>query len=73
MSDELLTELEHSTIDLLAMVYSNIVQIAKGAEVGGDLEEAASRVHDLQNMVMAQAAARAYPGRYRLFGRRMAE
>lgn len=68
---ELLTELEHSTIDLLGMVYSNIVQIAHGSDLPGDLQEAASRVHDLQHMIMANAAARAYPERYRLIGMRI--
>lgn len=65
---ELLTELEHSTIALLGMVFSNIVRIAGDSKVPGDLEEAASRIHDLQHMVMANAAARAYPDRYRLIG-----
>ncbi len=68
---ELMTELEHSTVDLLGMVYTNIVEIAKDSKVPGDLEEVASRIHDLQHMVMAQAAARAYPDRYRLLGQRI--
>lgn len=71
MTNEALTELEHSTIDILGLAYTNIVQITKGAEVSGDLAEAASRIHDLQNMVMANAAARAYPDRYRLLGQRI--
>jgi hypothetical protein len=70
-SPELLTELEHSTIGLLGMVFRNITEIAKDSKIPGDLEEAASKIHDLQHMVMAQAAARAYPEHYRLLGQRL--
>ena len=70
MTDELLTELEHSTIDLLGMVYANIVRISGKSEKVRkfDLAEVALHVHNLQHMVMAQAASRAYPDRYRLIG-----
>lgn len=33
-----------------------------------DLAEICSHVHNLQHLVMAQAAARAYPARFRLLG-----
>jgi hypothetical protein len=37
----------------------------------GDWNEAATHIHNLQHMVMAQAAARAYPDTYRLLGERI--
>jgi hypothetical protein len=33
-----------------------------------DLPEAAHRIHGIQHMILAQAAGRAYPDRYRLLG-----
>lgn len=71
MSD-LLTELEHETIAMLGKIFGNITRIAGESEVrAADLTEAASKVHDLQNMILAQAAAREYSSRYRLLGRRI--
>lgn len=35
-----------------------------------DLEEAVFHIHALQHIVMANAAARAYPEKFRLFGAR---
>ncbi len=68
-----LTQLEHDTIGLLGKVYGNIVEITRDGNADGkvaneDLAEVAGRIHDLQHLVMAQAAARAYPDRYRLLG-----
>ena len=67
---DLMTELEHNTVELLGKVSRNITQIAGRSERvrSFDLAEAVLHIHSLQHMVMAQAAARAYPDRYRLIG-----
>ena len=36
-----------------------------------DVQEAVDKIHQLQHAVAAQAAARAYPDRYRLLGARL--
>lgn len=38
-----------------------------------DINEAMHYIHALQNMVLSQAAARAYPSKYRLMGRTFAD
>lgn len=43
--------------------------VGPGRTRQGDMNEIATRVHDLQHLVMAQAAARAYPDRFRLLGK----
>lgn len=43
--------------------------IGDGPAAHGDLAEAVAAIHVLQRMIGAQAAARAYPQRYRLLGR----
>lgn len=69
MSD-LLTAAEHRLIDQLGECYSRYAAsvVEYGPSRAGDLAEFAARIHDLQHAVMAQAAARAYPGLYRLAG-----
>lgn len=65
----LLTANEHEAMALLgrfAQAWSGIV--GDGATRAQDINEAIAHVHALQNMVLSQAAARAYPGRYRLAG-----
>jgi hypothetical protein len=67
---ELLTDAEHA---LLGMLASAMEVYARDVVVGGrtyerDVAEFAVALHVLQNMVLAQAAARAYPRRYRLAG-----
>lgn len=39
-----------------------------GPARGADLAELAVHLHAIENTVLAQAAARAYPDRYRLLG-----
>jgi hypothetical protein len=71
---ELLTEQEHTTIWMLSQVYRHLRQIiSDGSQQEHDLDEAVTHIHVLQHMVMAQAAARAYPDRYRLLGEQLEE
>lgn len=53
------------------MLFGRIV--ADGPTRDHDLNEACARIHDLQHAVMAQAAARAYPGSYRRLGGTVSE
>lgn len=69
--EELLTDAEHEIIDLLgraAGIYSREVLGGDENNRYYDLAEFVHHVHLLQHAVMAQAAARAYPARYRLAG-----
>lgn len=66
----LLTPAEHELIDLLGQCASSYLAVV-GSHVGNrfqDNVEFVAHIHDLQARVMAQAAARAYPSRYRLAG-----
>jgi len=67
---DLLTNAEHELLGLLGSCWNRYAAILRtaGGDVQGDAAEFASHIHDLQNAVMAQAAARAYPDRYRLAG-----
>jgi hypothetical protein len=65
----LLTAEEHEAIDLtgqLAILMGRIV--GEGPTRTGDLNEVVQRIQAIQQMILAQAAARAYPDRYRLLG-----
>lgn len=67
--DDLLSEDEHYAMGLtgeLADVLGRIV--GQGCTREADLAEACSHIHVIQHMVLAQAAARAYPDQYRLLG-----
>ena len=56
-------------MDVLGGVYGKFVDMmVPGPARDGDLAEVAFHVHGLQRMILAQAAARAYPERYRLRG-----
>ncbi len=69
MADGLLTDLEHQTLTDLGAVWGQLCKIGgTGPTRPEDLTEAMIHIHALQNLVMAQAAARAYPDRYRLAG-----
>ena len=67
-----LTEMEHEAVTLLGRLAGLM-----GAIIGDEQEayfdriEMVHHVHVLQRMVLAQAAARAYPDRYRLMGHRI--
>lgn len=65
----MLTENEHRVLSLLGEVANGLaVVVGKGPTRGADLAELYGHVHALQQAVMSQGAARAYPDRYRLLG-----
>ncbi len=68
--DARLTEDEHRVVALLAEATSLFCTrvVAHGPTRDHDVNEWAAQVHVLQNRVMGQAAARAYPQLYRLLG-----
>lgn len=64
-----LTDDEHRALDLTAELWKAICLVAgNGSTRAADLGEAVAHIHALQHMVMAQAAGRSYPERYRLLG-----
>jgi hypothetical protein len=67
---ELMTEAEHHAMDLTAELWNLLAGevILNGPGGHGDREELAAAIHVIQRMVLGQAAARAYPDRYRLLG-----
>lgn len=68
MSD-LLTQAEHNAVTTAALLANHLAEIVgDGPSRDGDLAEAVHHVHAVQRMILAQAAARAYPDRYRLLG-----
>lgn len=65
----LLTPEEHHAMRLTADLHRAICGIAGDAGTrDNDLHESVLHIHALQNMILAQAAGRAYPDRYRLMG-----
>jgi len=64
--------------ELVAMHFTAELANAFGRIVGDgqtrmdDLSEAVHHIHALQHMIMSQAAARAYPSRFRLLGESLA-
>ena len=65
-----LTDSEHAVMAALATVWDTFVNeiVEHGETREHDLDEIAADIHALQRTVMKQAAARAYPSRYRLLG-----
>lgn len=75
---EYLTASEKVALDHLARFWREMAAgvVRQGPNREADLREIVLRVHALQAIVMSQAAARAYPGEFRLLGgslREMAE
>lgn len=73
---ELLTEREKNLVRLLAEVAHEFAQVVRKGDshyliACDDTNEAILHIHALQNMVLSQAAARAYPKEYRLMGRKV--
>lgn len=69
---ELLTDDEHRLMDLTGELWKVLCEVVGDAPArSADLAEAAAHVHAIQNMVLAQAAARAYPDNYRLLGQQL--
>jgi len=71
---ELLSEAEHLAMNMIADLVNLVVRevIGTGASRDCDINEFCAAVHVVQNFILSQAAARAYPTRYRLSGRRVA-
>lgn len=66
---ELLSPAELEAMDLTAALWTVLNEIAAdGVARYGDLTELAAHVHAIQHAVLAQAAGRAYPARFRLMG-----
>lgn len=68
-----MTEAEHEAVSLLGSVATLFSKEICGTDEtrDSDIAEFFGRIHDLQNAVLAQAAARAYPNQYRLVGKRI--
>jgi len=65
----LLTTVEHKVIELVGLLPGLLERVVDvGPSRRADLAEVIAHVHAIQNAVLAQAAARAYPDRYRLLG-----
>lgn len=65
----LLTADEHAVMEITADLWNGLCRIAgRGKTREADLTEACAHVHAIQHMILAQAAARAYPEHYRLLG-----
>lgn len=68
-ASEPLTPEEHQALQLTADLWNLLNRIVgNDRSRAGDLAEVASHIHNIQHAVLAQAAARAYPDRYRLLG-----
>ena len=67
---DFLTSHEHQAISDAGHLYTLIATsiIAHGSTREDDLAEIRAAIHVIQHAVMAQAAARLYPERYRLLG-----
>lgn len=61
--EELLTETEHECVDALVRAWNLYLDINENPH---DRDEFRHGLHRLQDAVLARAAARAYPERYRL-------
>jgi hypothetical protein len=65
----LLTELEKDAMETTVTLWNQFCKIVEdGVSRNSDLREVQFHIHGLQRMIMSQAAARAYPGDYRLLG-----
>lgn len=64
-----LTPLEIETIDMQGKVWNNLCKIVgSGSSRSGDLQELCAHVHAIQQAIMSNAAARAYPDQFRPLG-----
>jgi hypothetical protein len=73
---ELLTDAEHRAMALSAELWNVLVRDVvgdTGTSRAADLRELGAHLHAIQQAVLSQAAGRAYPDRYRLLGRSLAE
>lgn len=64
-----LTDAELDIVERLGLIWNDLCMIVgDGPSREGDLNEAILHIHALQHTVMANAAARAHPGRLRMLG-----
>jgi hypothetical protein len=65
-----LTEAEHKAVTLAGELFTHLARqvVGTGPTREADLRELAAHIHGIQHTVMSQAAARLYPGTYRLLG-----
>ena len=64
-----LTDAERTLVADLAHCYNQFSNISgSGSTRDADLSEIADKIHQLQAIVLAQAAGRIYPTQYRLIG-----
>ncbi len=64
-----LTPLEQGIVGNLGRIHEMICRaVGDGPSRTEDIREATGHVHALQNMILAQSAAREYPDTYRLLG-----
>lgn len=69
-----LTPEEHTAIEKAGELWGDLCHIVGDGETrDADLAELIVHIHAIQHAVMAHAAARAYPTRYRLLGRTLKE
>ena len=54
------------TVELVNLMCCDV--IGCGASRAGDVAELAASIHHIQQQILSQAAARAYPDRFRLLG-----
>jgi hypothetical protein len=68
--DALMTPAEHRAIDMTADLYNLLCAevVGHGRSRGGDVAELAADIHRIQERIIAQAGARAFPDRYRVLG-----
>jgi hypothetical protein len=65
----ILTADEHRAMELTAELWDAVAGLAgEGSPRNSDLAELRQHIHAVQHTILAQAAARAYPDRYRLLG-----
>lgn len=68
MSDSL-TPLEIETVGMIGQVWTNLCKIVgDGPSRSGDMRELVAHIHAIQQAIMSQAAARAYPEQFRPLG-----
>ena len=65
----MLTDNEIDALDLMVDVWNLLyVIVDTGKTRKSDLKELAFHTHAIENAILAQSAAREYPGKYRLMG-----
>jgi len=66
---EMLTDDERKAIQMTAELWNQLCRIVgDGRTRDADLTELCTHIHAIQHAVMSQAAARAYPEKFRLLG-----